>query len=115
MLRPVTVNLVMADDEIEVSQAIPMGKHTGVDVSVTVHNCSASALDLRVYFQGSDDLDHWTNCFQMQITDWPSSKAYPVTYPSQLSCAFGRLKYENGPGSTSGTVIFSVDVNLVEL
>jgi len=40
MLRPVTVNLVLLDDEIEVSQAIPLGKHTGVSVNVTVHNCN---------------------------------------------------------------------------
>ena len=41
MLRPATVNLVMADDEFEVSQVIPMGKHTGVDVNAAVHNCYA--------------------------------------------------------------------------
>lgn len=115
MLRPVTVNLVLLDDEIEVSQAIPLGKHTGVSVNVTVHNCSGSALDLRVYFQGSNDLDHWENCFQAQIIDWPSSDLLSFIYPMPLACAFGRVKYENGPNSTSNTVVFSADVNLVEL
>ena len=112
MLRPLTTNLLLGSDETEVTQAVPMGKHTGFNISVTLHSALSSGVDLRVYMQGSNDLDHWESFGgYTQFTTAPDNDQFPVSYPVPLSAAFVRALYVNG----SIPVMFSADINLVEL